>query len=143
MKKLLLILICLPMIGLGQIRDFEEIPEKLINNFDKMGVNDEDYLNSYESDYFNFIFQDTRGDFDFTGKKIGFVMLNSSDNSKSDYFDSEKNRFKEGATLSSAYFYSFNESEKNTTNGYDGVIAYWFKFIVDKEKLIKRLRQEK
>lgn len=113
MKKLLLILICLPMIGFGQIRDFEEIPEKLINNFDKMGVNDDSYLNKFESDYFNFIFQDTREDFDFTGKKIGFVMSNSADNSKSDYFDSEKNRFKEGGSLSSAYFYSFNESEKH------------------------------
>ena len=34
-------------------------------------------------------------------------------------------------------------SQKNTANGYDGVIAYWFKFHVDNEYLIKRLRQEK
>jgi hypothetical protein len=142
MKKILLILIFLPMIGFGQTRSFEEIPEKLIKNFDKMGVNDDAYLNSFESDYFNFIFQDRRGEFDFTGKKVGFIMASNPNSSKSDYFNSEKSRFEGSSTPVSSYSYLFNESEKDISNGYDGVIAYWFKFILTNESVIQRLKEK-
>mgnify|MGYP006111763513 CR=1 FL=1 len=119
MIKILLVLFCFPLIGISQIRNFEEIPE----NFDKMGVNDDAYLNSFESDYFNFILQNTRGEFDFTSKKIGFIMSSNPNSRKSDYFNSKKSRFEGGSTTVSSYFYLFNESEKDISNGYDGVIA--------------------
>ena len=131
------------MIGFEQTRSFEEIPEKLIKNFDKMGVNDDAYLNIFESEYFNFIFKDKKEGFDLTGKKkIGFIMSSNPNSSKSDYFNSEESRLEGGSTIVSSYFYLFNESEKDISNGYDGVIAYWFRFILTNESMIQRLKEK-
>ncbi len=142
MKKLLLILICFPLIGFGQIRNFEEIPEKLIMNFDKMGVNDDTYLNSFESDYFNFIFQDIRGEFDFTGKKIGFVTGNGhSIVSKKSYFDIEKSRKERGYSTNQASLHLFNKSEIETSGGYEGFVLYWVKAFFKSESLPRKLKE--
>ena len=142
MKKILLILIFLPMIGFGQTRSFEEIPEKLIKNFDKMGVNDDAYLNSFESDYFNFIFQDRRGEFDFTGKKVGFVTGNGhSIVSKQSYFKIEKSRKEEGYSTNQASLRLFNKSEKETSGGYEGVVVYWVKALLNSKSLPRRLKE--
>ena len=142
MKKILLILILLPIIGFGQTRSFEEIPEKLIKNFDKMGVNDDAYLNSFESDYFNFIFQDKRGEFDFTGKKVGFVTGNGhSIVSKQSYFKIEKLRKERGSSTNLASLHLFNKSEKETSGGYEGVIVYWVKVLLKSKSLPRRLKE--
>jgi len=143
MKNILLaLLIALPMIGFGQKISFEEIPEELINNFDKMGVDDDSYLNKFESDYFNFIFQDARGDFDFTGKKIGFVTGNEkSIVSKQDYFNIEKSRKEIGYDRSQQYFRLFNKSKKEASGGYEGVVVYWVKAFLNSKSLPRKLKE--
>jgi hypothetical protein len=143
MKKLLLaLLIALSLIGFGKTRMFEEIPENLIKNFDKMGVNDDAYLNSFESDYFNFILQDKRGEFDFTGKKIGFVTGNGhSIVSKQSYFNIEKSRKEIGYSTNQAFLHLFNKSEKYTSGGYEGVVVYWVKAFLKSKSLPRRLKE--
>ena len=57
----------------GQVYSFKNIPTEILDNLDKMGVDKSTLLNSYESAYFNVIFKDSKKDFDFTGKKVGFI----------------------------------------------------------------------
>ncbi len=54
----------------GQILNFKDIPTDVLSKLDKMGVNDSMLLNLQESLYFNCIFEKSRNDFDFTGKKL-------------------------------------------------------------------------
>ena len=53
----------------GQVQSFTDIPQSLLDNYEEMGKNDSLLLNEYESQYLNFIFEKSRKDFDFTGKK--------------------------------------------------------------------------
>ncbi len=77
---------------------FDNIPKELLENFDKMGVDNYPLLNSYEAAYLNLILKDIRGDFDFEGKKIHFFL----NGGKKLFFEGEKNRYAEGAPPSSS-----------------------------------------
>lgn len=75
----------------GQVYSFKNIPTEILDNLDKMGVDKSTLLNSYESEYFNVIFKDSKKDFDFTGKKVGFIAsAYGNTKNKEDYFKKEK-----------------------------------------------------
>ena len=75
----------------GQVNSFKDIPTEILDNLDKMGVDKSTLLNSYESEFFNVIFKDSKKDFDFTGKKVGFIAsAYGNTKNKEDYFEKEK-----------------------------------------------------
>ena len=46
-------------------RNFNEIPDTILKNLDKMGTDTSDILNEYESEFLNFIFNSKSQGFDF------------------------------------------------------------------------------
>ncbi len=60
---------------------------------EKCGLNDSSELNQYESDYFNVVFKDRKGDFDFKGKTVAYYTGSSgtTKSNKSNYFHGLKN----------------------------------------------------
>lgn len=105
---------------------------------DNLGVDYSPLLNEYESDYFNEVFKDSLNEFNFSGKKIGFIY-GGAKSDKKEYFDLEKKRFKNGETPNSGTLYVFDEVQKEESGGYDAVIAYWCKLYYSKEQIIKKL----
>ncbi len=100
-------------------------------------------LNTYESEYFNKVFTETRKDFDFTGKKIGFITGNNTrvKTSKKEYFELERIRLSKGQPGNGGSIIEFNEEEKAKNGGYDAAILYWFKVIPKKKDLMEILSQ--
>ena len=64
------------------ILNFNEIPNENISQLDKMGLEDSPLLNEFESDYFNVVYKDSLNEFDFSGKKIGFIHRGAKSNKK-------------------------------------------------------------
>ena len=126
----------------GQVRNFNEIPKDILEHLDKMGVDNCPLLSDYESAYFNVIFEKSRKDFDFAGKKIGFIT-GSNGKTKSDkanYFELEKGRFNRDYSPNNGTLYIFNATQKVESGGYDAAIAYWSKVLVPKENVVKLLK---
>ena len=128
-----------------QVLHFDEIPIELLNNLNKMGVNDSSLLNYYESAYFNLIFEKSRKDFDFTDKKIGFITGSSgkTKSSKASYFKLEKDRFNSNYSPNGGTLYIFDEAQKEESGGYDAAITYWSKILIPIEDVVKRLKSKK
>ncbi|WP_071147564.1 hypothetical protein [Bacteroides ihuae] len=126
----------------GQIRSFEDIPKDVLKHLDKMGMDKSPIVNSPESDYFNMIFKDSRKDFDFEGKKVGFVTGSTGKriSNKHDYFDIEKKRFLHTYSPNGGILYLFDESQKEKSGGYDAVIAYWCKVLLRIKDLPDKLK---
>lgn len=123
----------------AQIRSFDEIPTNILNQIDKMGVNDSLVLNNYESDYFNVVFKDSLSNFNFSKKKIGFIGGGIS--SKCHYFKEERERYYSGKTTISSHLYIFEGEQKVEVGGYDAVIVCWSKFVYPKEEIIKKINK--
>ena len=90
MKKFFVITImlffCINIFG-QQYKSFKNIPTEILDQLDKMGVDKSTLLNSYESEYFNVFFKDEKKDFDFTGKKVGFIVSSTGKmKNKANYF---------------------------------------------------------
>jgi hypothetical protein len=91
---------------------------------------DSSLMNKTEGAYLNKIFETTRKDFDFTNKKVRFIMI-SGENSKTHYFDMhEKHSTKENYPCDNGTLYIFNSSQKAESGGYDAAIVYWSKFLL-------------
>ena len=128
----------------GQVGGVHNIPTEQRKQLDKIGVDDSTLLNSYESDFLNEVFKDSLKDFDFTWKKIGFFKGGNTESSKTDYFNMHKKHFSdEKSPCDNGYLYIFDEAAKKETGGYDAIIVYWTKFVVPKEKILKRLTKRK
>lgn len=125
----------------GQIRDFGAIPEDILNQLDRMGVDSTPLLDSCESAYFNVIFKDSLNGFDFTNKKIGFIAAGRKRN-KSDYFEEERERYHNNSTTINSTLYIFNASQKKESGGYDAAIVYWSKFLMPVDKVVKKLKKQ-
>ena len=134
-----MILCC--MTAFGQIRNFNDIPKDILEQLDKMGVDNSSLLNSYESTYLNVIFKDSLNGFDFTNKNVGFIKAGSKRN-KVEYFKEEKDRFYRNYTTINGYLQVFDTTQKEESGGYDAVIVYWSKFSIPTEKLVKRLKRK-
>lgn len=109
-----------------------------------MGIDNEHYLNQYESEYFNIKFEKRRGDFDFKNKKVAF--FNSSGGgvlkSKIDYFRTEADRYRRDYSSNFASLVLFNEQQKQENGGYDAVVYYWSKALRDAKFYTKKLKKE-
>jgi hypothetical protein len=129
----------------GQVRNFNDIPKDLLEQLDKMGVDNLPLLNCCESAYLNVIFEKSRKNFDFTDKKIGFITGSNGKTvcSKKEYFDLERNRFNHNSTPNNGTLYVFNAAQKAESGGYDAVIIYWCKVLVPIETAVKSLKNKR
>ena len=123
-----------------QIRNFNDIPQDILVNLDKMGRNTEIALNNYEAEYLNKIFENSREHFDFTNKKVVFIYAHIGVKSKKHFFSEQRKRFLDKNTISSCSLFILDKKQSET-NKYDAIIACWFKIRPDLEKLIKRIEK--
>lgn len=156
MKKYLAITIMLffSMSIFGQVNSFKNIPTEILGNLDKTGVDKSALLNSYESEYFNVIFKDSKKDFDFTGKKVGFIAsAYGKSKNKKNYFKKEKSQYKKYKRTNLNYtpivttLYIFDETQKEESGGYDAAILYCrnlkFHTLQPEANVIKALKGDK
>ena len=111
----------------------------ILKYLDKMGIDSSEFLNNFETEYFNTRFKDYHQNFDFTGKKICFLGpggLVFSDKQK--YFSSlKKTNFVVQSDL-----YIFNADQKGEVGGYDVAIVYWSKRRYLSKDVVKRLKKK-
>lgn len=111
----------------------ENIMKQTVDNF---------LINEYEGVYLNKLFETTRKDFDFTNKKVRFIMI-SGETSKTHYFDmQEKHSTNDKYPYDNGTLYIFNTIQKEESGGYDAAIVYWSKFVIPVEKIVKRLKEK-
>lgn len=142
MKYLVITVMLLPsIIFLGQIRNLEDIPEYILEQLDKLGVDNSPLLNSYESAYLNMVFKDSLNGFDFTEKRVKFIKING-ECEKFSYFDMQKKYIiNKNSPCDNGILYIFDESQKEESGGYDAAIVYWSKKILSIKEVIKRLKK--
>ena len=136
-----MLLIRMNLVGQGihyQVREFNEVPKEILNNLDKMGIDSSAILNKYESAFLNVIFKSKLDGFDFTNKKIGF-LLGVSKRNKKEYFEETRVRYSNNHSIISSALYIFNEKQKLESGGYDAAIVYWSKFVIPIDKIVQKL----
>ena len=124
----------------GQVRNFNEIPKAILEQLDKMGIDNSPLLNSHESAFLNVIFKDSLKGFDFTNKKIGFLSAGSKRNKK-EFFKEERERYYNNSTTINGTLYIFDATQKKESGGYDAAIVYWSKFLLPVDKVVNKLKK--
>ncbi|SJM18155.1 hypothetical protein [Porphyromonas gingivalis] len=119
-----------------QVHNFSQIPKDLLENMDKMGVDNSSILNEYEGRYFNFIFNIDPQVFNLVGKKVGFLE------SKIDYFNDTRSSDRNFKTVGGSSLYIFDANQKEESGGYDAVITYWNKSLLPTKEVVKRLSKK-
>jgi hypothetical protein len=117
--------------------------EMKINEFvSKYRINTSNSLCQYESNYLNNSFKYYRKDFDFTDKKIGFIIGDKKSNKKK-YFEGKSFFIKRNkSTLNYKSLYIFDEQQKEESGGYDAVICSWCKRTYSMEEIIEKLKKK-
>lgn len=109
-------------------------------NIEKCGQDDNPTLNKDEAIFLNNYFKETRGNFDFTGKKI-LIATGSAGTTpfgKQQYFGALRGADKEKINTK---LYIFTIEEKKASGDYDAVISFWTKMEVNKKKVINKVRK--
>jgi hypothetical protein len=122
---------------------FENIPQNVLSNIDKMGMDECLLLTELEGQYFNALYQVEEKEFNLSGKKVGFLTGNVGKNksNKKRYFISEKNRLELNHSPLFGKLYIFNAVQKMRSGGYDAAIVYYTKKLLSLEEVVKRLRE--
>ena len=136
---LIIVYLFLSMNSLAQIPVFKDFPKCFLASLNEMGMDESPILNKCESEYFNIIFQCSRKEFDFTDKKIGFILRGGKSNKK-EYFDKERDRFTRNYSPNGGTLYIFDEIQKEESGGYDAAIVYWSKMLIPVKDVVKRLK---
>lgn len=125
-----------------QLRKFDDFPKDILENMDKMGIDSCSLLNTYESDYLNVKFQNSRKDFYFTKKKIGFVTWRDGNivSNKRRYFNGEKDSLNRGYNPNYGTLYIFDDNQKEESGGYDAAIVYNSGILVSIKDVVKILK---
>ena len=129
--------------AIRQLPSFSEIPENILCNIEKMGDDDSEVINKYEAEYLNFIFRAKRDNFDFEGKKVGFI-LSSSKKNKKHYFQDEWGRYRSPDDFDSTFgqLFIFNEVQKEEC-GYDAaIVEFWGKFVKTPDEVVSILKSK-
>jgi hypothetical protein len=125
----------------GQVQKINDLPSDSLIQLDKTG-DDLEVLNCFESSFLNAVFKDTLNHFDFTNKKVGFIM-GGSKSSKKDYFNMQKKYFADKKNpVDNGSLYLLNETQKMESGGYDAVIVYWSKIKQPTQKVVERIRNK-
>ena len=122
----------------------KNIPDSVLNNIDKMGIDDNLLLTELEGEYFNALYQVPDKEFNLSGKKVAFFTgsLGKTESNKVEYFIIEKNRLKCNYSPSPGTLYIFNATQKAESGGYDAAIVYWSKTVFTIEDVVKRLKEK-
>ena len=123
-----------------QVSIFSDLPKELIDNIDKMGVDNRPVLNEHEGRFINTIFKINPQDFDFVGKKVGFLLSGKS--SKLTYFVETRERYSENSSIiGGSGLYIFDATQKEKSGGYDAEVVYWNKFVLPTDKVVQQLKK--
>jgi hypothetical protein len=115
---------------------FDDIPREILKHLPEAGADNLQVLNPHEGQYLNYIYDCPGRGFDFSGKKIGFLMPACVKAVKEEYFTQEIKRFQENTSTSPGLLYVFNDLQKYESSGYDGVVLYWYKERILSEKAV-------
>ncbi|PZR24099.1 MAG: hypothetical protein DI539_01410 [Flavobacterium psychrophilum] len=109
---------------------------------EKCGIDNNPLLNNDEAIFLNDYLKDERDDFDFTGKKILVVGGSGASHleSKNQYFKGIKEW---GQGKIATQLYAFTDDEKKASGGYDAIVSYWTKTEVNKQKVIRKIKNGK
>jgi hypothetical protein len=120
-----------------QIKRFEEIPTELVEQLDKMGIEDSCILTDLEGKYLNFRLNINKDVFNFCEKKMAFFngKLGNKKSNKQVFFADEKRRKTDGNFPNPIVFYLLVEKPK----GYDAVIVFWYIKVPSVKSIIKNL----
>ena len=131
MKQIVTIAILLWTLGVGA------------QNSDSLGIDDNPTLNENEVELLNSLLAESRGDFDFSGKKVAFIIGNTGRTivSKSNYFKNSVVPWIEKDSVPRIFMVKLTESEKQKSGGYDVLVLSWVKVFTPKsqEKAIQYL----
>jgi hypothetical protein len=109
---------------------------------DSCGMDNSPFLNNYEAEYFNKIFENKRMDFDFKEKKVGFFFGPNGQHlgCKLKYFNEVKEHINP-----QNYFVKLSESEKQDSGGYEVIVVTWSKIYKKKptNKMVMSLKKDK
>jgi len=117
----------------------------------KCGIDDSPTLNEYEAKYFNEVFQDRKGNFDFTGKSIAYFSGSSGTKKakKSDYFrhlkhaNNGKDQTIHDWQAGGTQLLILTDEEKEISSEYDAILVFWSKLLKkgkSRKRLVKRLK---
>jgi hypothetical protein len=114
-------------------------------NPDSLGHDDNPMLNEMEARYFNIQALHYRGEFDFSGKKVGLFMEKNGKHmvSKKEYFDNWAREHLNKKDFGQNQLFVLSKEEKELSNGFDAFIVSWSdKQITEKRKqhLVRKLR---
>ena len=140
MKKYYLIVIIsiLSMNSFSQIYFNENhIPQEVMNNLNRMGLDTNEYFNDYEMEYFSNLFNNAN--INLKGKRIAFIKFCGRKSNKKEYFNEVKEFYYRNKGIVSTELYILNETQKKKSGGYDIIFVYWCKRTQKIEKLIKVL----
>ena len=126
-----------------QQRSFKNIPDCVLNNINKMGIDDNPLLTELEGEYFNALYQVPDKEFNLSGKKVAFFTgsLGKTKSDKKMYFAGEKSNFRLNNSPNVGTLYIFNAEQKEQSGGYDAAIIYWSKRLVPINEVVKRLKK--
>ncbi len=121
-----------------------------ISEVQKCGLDDDPNLNDTEAKYFNEVFKDKRGDFDFSEKRIAFYRGSAGTtlSSKSNYFYRFKNGNSEREDVHAwqaggTQLLILTNEEKELSGGYDAILVSWSKIRKEgksRNRLVKKLK---
>ena len=99
-----------------KIHYLSDVPQELLNNLNKMGVNNSPILNEQEGQFLNLVFQTDSIEINLVGKKVAFL------GSKKEYFEVTR---KDSIIVGGSDLYIFSDVQKIESGGYDAAITYW------------------
>lgn len=108
------------------------------------GKDNNSKINNDEARFLNSYLTDTKNVFDFSGKKIAFITGSSGSKvgTKNEYFREVKKRDLNNSKIATS-FIILTDDEKLQSGGYDAIITYWVKILIDnkrKKKIVNKLK---
>ena len=139
--KILFMVFILPTSMFGQIKEFNQVPKRIIINLSRTTIEDTKKINELEGEYLNSVFAAKRGDLDFRGKKVAFLKgyLAKKISSKKKFLDDEMTRYKQRSYPNPTTIIILKEYDKKTTNGYDAIVVYMCEKLPPIEFMLKKL----
>lgn len=117
---------------------YSDIPQAVLNNLDKIGIDDSPLLSPQEAEYIRSL---VREEIDMSGKKIAFLTGNTGSirGNKKDFFDNLKggdySRLRYLGTL-----YVFALSQKKELGGYDAAVVYGSKKLNTMQEVKRKIK---
>jgi len=124
------------------INKLENIPQNILNDIDKMGMDESLILTELEGEYFNAISNIDEKEFNFCRKKIAFFTGNvgTIKSSKKEYFSTERLRLDYNDTIHFGTLYIFDAVQKKESGGYDAAIVCDSKKKLKISKVVKNIK---